>query len=223
MSEHNIERNIDFLYGAEQTNVPLLATLIGFKKSFQAGLGIEKFPLVMHDNPRKAIKKAYKSSKYPYGYFRMSNLELDTDQNFFQNIRRMGSNVSVKELENVLVTKGFYFPAKVSIDVVYLDDDIENVINYVQKLAIIAACRTLSFDVALPNTQHWNVNVTSDNLGASFPTPVEDDEDKPAVYEIESSFVLHTKIGIEKVVAKINNEGTITHNLHVDSHEKQYL
>lgn len=208
-----IERNIDFLDGAEKTNVPLLATLIGFKRSFQERLGIEKFPLVMHDNPRKAIKKAYKNSRYPYGYFRMTNLVLSDEQTLHQNIRRMGSGHSIQDIENVLVQKGFYFPADVTIEVKYLDDDINGVINFVQKLAIINACRLLSFDIKLPGSDGWNVNVTADTKGASIPSPIEDDEDRPAVYEIDASYVLQTKVGFEKVVAKINNEGSITHNV----------
>lgn len=212
MSNH-IERSIDFLEGVEKTNVPLMATFVGFKKSFQARFGIEKFPMVMHDNPRKAVVRAYGSSKYPYGYFRMTELNLNDDRNTFQNIRRFGSGVSIKDLEDALVQKSFMFPTKVNVECKYLDDDPIRVLNFIQKLAIFNSCRLLSFDISLPGSETWNVNVVSNQKGAAIPVPVEDDDDKPTVYEIDFSYELETKIGFEKIVAKINNAGKITTNV----------
>lgn len=208
-----IERNIDFLDGAEKSNVPLTASLIGFKQSFIQNFGIRKFPLVMHDNPLKAVKKLYGDAHYPYGYFRMNNLVLSDEISITQNIRRMGSSVTLSDLVNATVNKNFMFAADITIECKLLDNDMERILDFVQKLAIINACRLLSFDVKLPSGEEWNVNVKADTNGAAIPSPMDEDEAKASVYEIDFSYTIQSKIGISKEVAKINNLGTITTNV----------
>lgn len=209
-----MQRNIDFLAGNEDNGTPLWAALLGFQKSFKARMGIDKFPLVMHNDHKGAIKKAYKSDAYPYGYFRVTDIAMDTTMQIPKAIQRYASSTSFDEMTNSLVDQNYMFPCNLTIECFYYDNSPDTTMMFAQRLAIMNACRAFSFNVSIPSTQWW-VDLVSSSESVPIPVVDIDDESKPMVSELTFGYTAKSKIGIVKSVPKINNEGKITTNVHI--------
>jgi len=213
MTEHVPARSIDFLDGVEKSDAPLLATLLGFRTQVQNHLRIKKFPLIFDDDPKGAIKRAYAGSiSLPYGYWRISSMNLSEDDQAIQQIKRAGSGFSMPDLEDAVINKDFLFRANIEVECTYINDDPREVLAFVERLMIVNATRMLTFEIHLPTGSNWTVTPFASEKGASIPQATREDEGKPGVMEVTFSYRLSTKTGLIKPVAKINNDGHITTN-----------
>lgn len=215
---HNPMRDIDFLDGTEKSTAPLLATLHGFRSMVQTHLGIKKFPLVFDDDPKGAVKRAYGGdSSYPYGFWRISSINIDDETQAVQMIKKAGSGFSMQDLENAVINKAFLFRTNIEVDCYYLNNDPKETLAFVERLMIVAATRMMTFEITLPDGTEWTVTPYANQKGASIPQASKEDEGKPSTLEVNFSFRLSTKSGIIKPVAKINNDGNIQVNRNVGS------
>jgi hypothetical protein len=215
MVDFSPKRNFDFLDGVEHTNTPLLATLMGFRKQVNKHLLIKKFPLIFDDDPKGTVRKAYGgSTSYPYGYWKITALNIDEETQAVQQIKRAGSGFSMSDLENATINKDFLFRTNIAVDCFYMDNDPVRMLAFVERLMIVSATRMLTFKIVLPQGSTWTVTPYPNEKGASIPLSTKEDEGNPGVLEINFGFKLSTKTGLVKPVAKIYNEGSVTTNLH---------
>lgn len=205
--------NIDFLKDVKATSAPIFATLLGFRESVKRTLGIEKFPMVLHNDHKGSIRKAYGSTEMPYGYFRITNLQVDDETQAASNIRRHGSGSFVDGL-NAVVNKSYIFAVNLRIECFYVDNDPMRVLNFVSLLALVNQAKGLDFYLELPSGKR-HVQVKSDVKGAAIPTADIDSEEDPYTSIIEFGYEVRGFAGQYVKVAKINNDGIVDLNARI--------
>lgn len=212
------EANIDFLRGVKASSAPIFATLLGFRESVKRTLGIEKFPMVLHNDHKGSVRKAYGNSDMPYGYFRITNLQVDEDSQAASNIRRVGNGSFIDGL-NATVNKSYLFAVNLRIECFYVDNDPLRVLNFVSMLALVNQAKGLEFYLELPSGRR-HVQVRPDTKGAAIPTTEIDNEDDPFTSSIEFSYEVRGFAGQYVEVAKLNNEGIIDLNVKMAKREQ---
>lgn len=202
-----MKHDIDFLQGAKASSAPVFATLLGFRESVKRTLGIKKFPLVLHNDHKGSVRKAYGNDDMPYGYFRITNLQIDEEAQAASNIRRHGNGSFVDGL-NAIVNKAYIFAVNLRIECFYVDNDPLRVLNFVSMLALVNQGKGLDFYLELPSGRK-HVQVKPDVKGASIPTAEADDEENPFTSVIDFGYEVRGFAGQYVEVAKLNNEGII--------------
>lgn len=205
----------DLLSGIKNKNTPLLLTLYGFRQSLGNHIGIKNIPLVSHDNHKAVLRREHGSS-YPYAYFKLNSFEIVRDDQVVKNIRRHASAISLDDLTNSTLTKGFLFPTKLSIEFHWVHSNILDVIQYIEKSAILGAVDGFSFQVNIPGIKSdWTASVDMDSGPITIPQAALEDSNEPGGMDIVSNFTIRTKTGIVKEVPKINNEGIVQRSVGV--------
>lgn len=203
-----MEQSIDFLDGVEASSAPLFATLYGFRETVKQVLGIEKFPLVMHNDHKGSVRKAYGNADMPYGYFRITNIVVNEDSQAPATIARVGAGRFVDKM-NALVKMSYIFAVDITVECFYRDTDPSRVLSFVSNLALVNVVDGLDFTLNLPSGDR-TVKSTPDQKGAAVPQVDKDDEANPGVSEVSFGYTVRGFAGVYKPVAKVNNDGIVT-------------
>ena len=199
----------DLLGNNKNIQTPLFMSLVGFRKTLSNHLGISELPLIMSSNT-KVIMRRENEYSYPYGYFKLLSVEIQRDAQAVKTIRRTSSSITLDELTNAMISKGYLFPTKLETEVHFIHNDLRECLGFVEKLAILGAVDGFSFTVKMPGSTQWVVGVQMAEGPISFPDTSNEDPENPGAYDIQTSFTLNTKSGVIKSVPKINNEGKVT-------------
>lgn len=211
-------KGFDLLSAVKNTQTPLFLSLLGFRKSLSRHLGLKAMPLIMHDNLKAALDKE-DFPGYPYGYFRISSLEVKRDGQANKTLRRHGSTLTLEAITNAVVQKGYLFPCEIMVELHFIHNDSPEVLLFIEKCAILGAVDGFSFQVDMPGSTSWTVGVTMEEGPISIPDVELESESDAAAFDISVQFRINTRAGIVKNVPKINNEGKITKSFDIDSHQ----
>ena len=211
------DHNFDLLSAVENNQTPLFMSLIGFRKTLSQHLGITSMPMIMHSNV-KAILRREQGPEFPYGYFKLTSFEIDKDKQAVKTLRRHGSTITLDQITNAMVSKGYLFPTKLTVEVHFVHNDVREVLKFVEKLTILGAVDAFSFTVNMPGATDWTVGVEMDSGPVSIPD-VEFESDDPNSFDITINFTLNTKAGVIKAVPKVNNEGNVTTSYRVPGND----
>lgn len=192
-------------------NSPLLkATLAGVVRVMQTTLGIERSILSVNNNPKQGLKAIHGDLKYPYGWVKFPSMMLNADRALLKNIARNGSGYGTGRSNTSATVKiNHHYPAKLNLDCIVKFQQYSDVLDFVQLLLIAAASDLLNFKIALATD---DIQVTVAVEGHSAALPMIDDLEEgssPGTFEYQFSLTVDTKIGFNRDVAKINNEGVI--------------
>jgi hypothetical protein len=202
-------RSFDMLGGVDNAQTPLFLTLIGFRKSVMQHLGVTDLPLIPNENKKLEMRRSSNPS-YPYGYMALRSMEVVRDQQPSKAIQKYSSSGTLDRITNAMVSKGFLFPAKLSVELHYLDNDFKRIVNIVEKLCIFGAIDALSFEISMPEGPHWVVEVRLNEGPVDIPESMIDNPAEPDAWDVQTVFELHTRVGVVKSVPKVNNEGEVT-------------
>lgn len=213
MSDTGVFQNVvvDTLAGMRTSKSPLYSSLYGLGQSLKHHLGLEACSLVMHDNP-KAIQRKIRNDlkKYPFAYFRLNSLGINTDRQNVKQIARNGANMGFNRstATNNLMAKSYLFPVVAEIEFHYLANQVQDIIAIAEQLTILFRMEALSFRVDL-DVAEWTVRVYTDNPDISIPVVSLEDENEPQAADITLNFRIEAWAGTFKDVVKINNEGIV--------------
>jgi hypothetical protein len=203
-------RSFDLLGGVDNAQTPLFLTLIGFRKSVSQHLGITDLPLVPNENKKIEMRRSPNPS-YPYGYLTLRSMEVVRDQQHTKAIQKYSSGGNaLNGITNAMVSKGYLFPAKLQVELHYLDNDFRRIINIAEKLCLFGAIDALSFKISMPDGPEWMVEARLNEGPIDIPEGMIDNAAEPDAWDIQAAFELHSKVGIVKSVPKVNNEGEVT-------------
>ena len=206
-------KSFDSLSGAKSKESPLYASLYGTKVSLAKNLGLDSVPLVQHDNDKRVLRA--NGGKFPYAFLRVDSMRIDLDAQNVKQIKRSGSMIQAQQDDVLTIFKGYLFPATISLTLVFVTDDLIDALTYIEKLAILAATDTLSFEIKVPGSSSWMASIVFESNDFSIPASVLEDEENPKSMELSYPFVLKTKMGVIKPVSKINNEGRVDSSINV--------
>lgn len=213
MREGTKTSRYDLLSGVSANESPLYASLYGTRKALASGLGLRTLPIIQHDNDKRILSDEA-GSRYPYAFIRISSLRVDKEGQNLKQIKRSGSAIQAQDnVDTLQIFKGYLFPASISCELVFYTDAVLDALNYIQKLAILSATDSLSFEVKLPNCSSWQVGLFFESDDFSIPTSVLEDEENPKALELVYPFSIKTKIGIIKEVSKVNNQGRVEQSI----------
>lgn len=200
--------SFDLLSGVENAQTPLFLTLVGFRKSVAQQLGLTELPLVPNQNKKIELRKEERPS-YPYGYIKLQSMELIRDSQPAKAIQKYASGLSLDEITNAMVSKAYLFPARLAVELHYIDNDFRRVLNIAEKLCIFGGVDAFSFRIEMPGA-NWIVNVKVNEGPIDIPESDIENPAEPDAWDILVGFQLESKIGIVKSVPKINNAGEVT-------------
>lgn len=208
-------RRFDLLGSVDNPQTPLYATLKGFQKSISQHMGLTFMPFIMHDNTKAVLRREQESS-YPYGYFSLSSMGLNKQKSPVKTVARHASSITLEELTNAMTAKAYLFPASLSIEFHFLHNDTPEVMNFMEKIAILGGIDAFSYQVDIPGSSSWWVqaNVESDTI--ELPQATLENEEDAGAFDISVQFRVETRLGVIKNVPKINNEGKVTRNLETE-------
>lgn len=196
----------------------LRATLAGIQRKFSVGLGLERFVMSMHNNPKQQLRAAFGSTNYPYGWFKCSSIALDKERANIANIARFtsGHKISITD-SNATITMNHYFPVTIQCECQVKFDNYEKGLLFIQQILIASPVKLLNFEILMPSDK-WTVEIA--NEGDMVPMPVIDDLDDgstPGTYSIDFTLTVKTKIGFNREAAKINNAGEVLVDYELDT------
>lgn len=205
------DTSFDLLGATLNKSSPLIATLDGVNKALSKGLSLRAIKLITHDN-QKRILRTDANKQYPYGYTRLRSLRILKDRINPKLIRRHGSSTNIDFAREITIDKGFMFPSALSMEFTFVSDDILDVLQLTEKLAIIASYDGFTFQLDLPAVGEFFVSIRFDSDDFAVPDTAIDNEEDPQAMELTFPFTVETHIGIVKQVAKINQDQRIEHN-----------
>lgn len=205
--------SFDLLSGVRSNESPLYASLYGTKRALSVGLGLKTVPIVQHDYDKRILSNEG-GSRYPYAFIRLTSLRIEKENQNLKQIKRSGAAIQAQSnVDTLQIFKGYLFPSVISCELVFYTDAVLDALNYIQKLAILSATDSLSFEVKVPNISPWQVSVFFESDDFSIPTSILEDEENPKALELTYPFTIKTKLGIIKEVSKVNNEGRIEQSI----------
>jgi hypothetical protein len=205
------DQAFDLLGATTNKSSPLISTLDGVNKALSKGLAFKTIKLITHDN-QKRVLRADASRQYPYGYTRLRSIRILKDRINPKVIRRHGSSTNIDFAREITIDKGFMFPSALGMELTYVSDDILDVLQLTEKLAIIAAYDGFTFQLDLPGVGEFFVSIRFDSDDFAIPDSTIENEEDPQAMELTFSFTVETHLGIVKQVAKINQDQRIEHN-----------
>lgn len=197
----------DLLSGKDTKESPLYASLYGARLSLQKNLGFKTISIIQHDNDKRILKQF--GSRYPYAFMRLTSIRVLKDRQNVKLIKRSGSMIQAIASDVLTVNKGYLFDADIQMEIVFTTDQMVDALTYIEKLAILAATDSLTFQVKVPNCSAWQCSVVFESDDFSIPVATLEDEENPKALELNYPFILKTKLGLIKQVSKINNEGLV--------------
>lgn len=189
-------------------------TLKGFTDSFKHVLGVSSFVQQFHNN-WKQVLRASTGTKYPYGGFKLTTVQLQHDKNLV-NMARVGTGQGVSHTPiNTSISRAYLFPVQLQLECVVKFNDPVEAQMWAVAAAIMFSTRQLSFKLSL-GPDHWTVNCTANgDQSASMTMPYTEDlndsgASTPGSVELQFQLLLDTKIGFFTEVQKLNNDGAIS-------------
>lgn len=207
-------KSFDMLGSVRNVQTPLMLTLVGFRKSISKHLGLKAFPQIMHDN-QKAVVRREQHDSYPYGWFRISSFEIQRDMQPNKTLRRHGSTMTLDDLTNATVSKGYLFPTLLNVEMRYINNDPIETLMLIEKVAVLGAVDGFSFKVNMPGAPEWTVGVQLSEGPVDVPQSELENEADAAAFDLSLNFTIRTRVGVIKSVPKINNEGRVTQSIGV--------
>jgi len=207
-------QGFDLLASVKNVQTPLFLSLVGFRKSISRHLGLKTLPFIMHDNTKAVIRRE-QDAEFPYGYFRLNSFEITKDAQANKILRRHGSTMTIDQVTNATISKGYLFPCSLSVELHFMHNEPHEVLNLIEKCAILGAVDGFSFTVSMPGSSDWVVGVIMEEGPVEVPQVELENESDAAAFDITLRFTLKTRAGVVKNVPKINNEGTVTRNIGV--------
>lgn len=211
-----IENDFQLLSGTPYSNTPLYASLLGLRKTLSSHLNItENIPLITHNN-QKSIFRRESVQKYPYSYILLNDFRIIRDQAPNKTIARRGSHISLSEITNSSVKKGYLFRSEINFEFHWIHNSITDVINFVEKITILGAIDGFTFNVKIPDIEEWVATVELPDNAITFPRNELEDPAEPSAMDVTVSMLLKTRAGIVRDVPKVNNRGEVTQSFNVD-------
>lgn len=211
-----LNQNFDLLSAVKNTQTPVYLSLLGFRKSISRHLGLKALPLLMYDDT-KAVLRRIQSVDYPYGYFRLNSFDIPRDSQVNKTLRRHGSTLTLDEVTNATISKGYLFPCTLMVEFHFIHNDPQQVLNLVEKSAILGAVDGFSFTVEMEGTSGWTVGVMMEEGPIQIPIAELESETDASAFDVIFNFSIKTRAGIVKSVPKINNEGRISRDLGIQN------
>lgn len=212
-------QGFDLLGSIKNSQTPLFLSLVGFRQSISRHLGIRTLPMIMHDNAKAVMRR--EQADYPYGFFRINSIEVKKDQQVVKTIKRHGSAITLDDITNATISKGYLFPATIAIELHFIHNNPQEVLLTVEKAAILGAVDAFSFEASMPGVGSWQVGVILDEGPIQIPAAEIENESEPSAHDITLSFQMNTRLGVTKAVPKINNEGKVTQRLVANGAEEE--
>lgn len=197
----------------DNRDTPTYMTLHGFKQVCSRFFGFKDFPLIQHNVAKYRIRQMQNPS-YPYTYFSISSIGLIKDRLPAKRVGRIGSGFTFDDLTNAMLQKAYFFPAKTTVEVHYVTNDLVDALNFVNRALVVIATGKLNFEITIEGiTAVVGVNGNVEDF--SLPRAERDNESEPDAMDLVITFELEGSAGTTKQVSKINNYGTITQNVDV--------
>ena len=200
-------RTFDMLSGVDVNTNPLYASLFGMRESMSKKIGVKTLPIIQHDNTKRVLEAL--GSRYPFAFLKLTSIGVIVDRQNVNTIRRTASSIVATGEDVLEVYKGYLFDTNVNMEITFTTDSLLEAVNFCNKLAIYAATDAFDFELSVPGTGSWNVQVKFENNDFQIPTAALEDEENPKALEMTFPFVLVTKTGIIRSVAKVNHEGRV--------------
>lgn len=212
---HEPELNFQLLSGTPYANTPLYASFLGLRKTLAKHLGVaENIPFITHNNQKSVLRREH-GSKYPYSYILLNDFRIVRDRAPNKTVARRGSHISLDEVSNATVQKGYLFFSEINFEFHWIHNQITDVINFVEKLTILGSIDSFTFNVKIPSIDEFLATVELPDQAITLPRSELDDPSEPGGMDIPVSMVLKTRAGIVKDVPKVNNRGEVTQTLGV--------
>jgi hypothetical protein len=187
----------------------LKSSLYGVRQSFERLLGLKDLQFIFH-NHQKTILKRKENDKYPYypyGFFRITGIGIQMDQQAIKGVQRHGINARFTEslATNSTTTKLCYFPGYVNMEFHYFHTDAMEVLTFCEALIIMGKTESFNFTLQIAEDCDWICRLALEQDEVNPPSIDLTDTSEPAACEIVANFKLHTKMGIEIDVGRVNS------------------
>lgn len=208
----------DNLEGTSRNEATYL-TLMAARESLKNFFGLKRLPLIQSQDVKRALRKGVDDKNatqqlYPYAYFSIADLGLNTERQNPKTINRNSMTTFLSDLTNSSVSKAFLFPSVIQIEFHYVTNDLPSAILFAERAMILTSTGKLNIEAEHEGVR-WLVGITSDSKSVPFPRSDKDNEEDPEGMDLTIQFTLNSYVGRTKDVAKINNRGEITHNTEV--------
>lgn len=191
----------------------LFCSLYGAKRTFEKQLKLTDVYYILHNNHKAALTlNTKRDPSKPYGFFSMGSLAISKEYGNNKSIRRSGYTHSqnnfafVNSATNATIHNFFMFPAEISCEFHYYNNDIKELTRFLEVFAILAVTDCFNFMVKINEEAEWVVRVEITDNMISIPEIDLESAENPATSEIVVPFVIHTKIGFVRDVAKVNSD-----------------
>lgn len=191
----------------------LFCALYGAKRTFEKSLNLDNIYFILHNNKKAALVNNPKSDPTkPYGFFTLGSLKIVKDYGNNKSIRKGGITHSqnnfayVNSATNATIHNFFMFPAQISCEFHYYNNDIKALTKFIEVFAILSVTDCFNFMVKINSEAQWvtRIEVTDDTI--SIPEMDLEDAANPASSEIVVPFTIHTKVGFIRDAAKVNSD-----------------
>lgn len=204
----------------------LLSTLYGLRSSIIRNFGSEPYnlkivPIVMADNFKEPLQKMLNQTNktstvaHPYLYLDLTNIELLKDQNPIKNLHR-DAYINRHMTTDRSVSRGFLFPAALTLTSHYIDTDIERILSFIELFLLLANSGELNFTLVYGDSYEWVGTVSSDS-NVSLNKAMLEDSAMPGEIDVTTNIRIDTKLGFVKSVYKVNKDAPTINNTLITS------
>ena len=198
----------------------LYASLFGMRDFFTKEFDLRETQIVITDEQRIALKRKLERAlgdttkapkMFPVAFFKITSLGIDSERGgaAIRNIARRGITQMVN-VEQATIKKGFWFPVNIPMELHYFHYDVEETLNFIETVIILAATKQMVFRMQLDGGVNWVCEIDAPDPSLNLPDAEKSNNQLPGYGEVVFNFTLKTRAGFDLDVAKLNDMGKIT-------------
>lgn len=214
-------RRRDLLGNVKFKQTHLYASFYGIRQAFKKFFKVTDLPFV-HNNEVKIMQRQDFEPTYPYSYISVNSIGNSQDHMTPATLRRHGVGHSVS-LSNATVTKHYYFPIDITLEMHYVTNDTLDAFRFMSEALVLISAKALSFSLTNSDGVKGFVTIKADTQQIELPKADKENEADPETHDIVLTFTVSSWTGTSKEVAKINNDGKITFDAIIMSHTGEQI
>jgi hypothetical protein len=207
------------------SSLPSLA-LYTFRKVIEAHLGKRHFPntafqIVFTDNRKSMLnieqwRGAGFTCSYPFAFAEVTSVTGDVaDNSVIGNakiaLKRHGTGYLKDAATNATILKNFLTDIRIDLTVHFQTEQPMDALMFVTDVIVLQKADI--FTTMIKDSYGERLLTIKAETSISWPKPATEDAAAPGVFDLEIPFSLQLKVGTQKDVPKINNEGRVDINV----------
>jgi hypothetical protein len=194
----------------------LYSTLYGLRSSLlrhfsKEPFSIKEIPVILTVDSKRLLRKKISTAvqsdvaSHPYLFLELNTIEAIKDQNAYKTLQKTGYFQHTQATGSSLM-RSFLFPAKISITLNYLDNDIERSLRFVEDILLLTHTGNMNYTIVYADGYEWVGNVTADTSVLFNKIDLESNA-TPSELVITYPMYIDTKIGFLKAGYRLGEQG----------------